>query len=114
MGRRPLRLAVVKHVTSNAIVLTGGLRTVGVGAGQMSRVDSGRTAIEKAHEHGHSVDGAVLASELLPSRTGALALEAGVTATVQPGGSKREDKVIEEVERKKKEKGFTGRLHLRH
>ena len=107
---------VVKHVTSNAIVLTGGLRTVGVGAGQMSRVDSVRIAIEKAHEHGHSVDGAVLASDaFFPFADGpALALEAGVTAIVQPGGSKRDEEVIEAVREAGAAMVFTGRRHFRH
>jgi phosphoribosylaminoimidazolecarboxamide formyltransferase/IMP cyclohydrolase len=107
---------VVKHVTSNAIVLTGGLRTVGVGAGQMSRVDSVRIAVEKARDHGHSVDGAVLASDaFFPFADGpALALEAGVTAIVQPGGSKRDDEVIEAVREAGAAMVFTGRRHFRH
>ena len=72
---------VCKHVASNAIVLANGLQTIGIGAGQMSRVDAVRIAIEKAHEHGHSLAGAALASDaFFPFPDGPrLALEAGVT-----------------------------------
>ncbi len=89
----------VKHVTSNAIVLAKELRTIGVGAGQMSRVDAVRMAVEKAKELGHDLGGAVLASDaFFPFADGpALALEAGVTAIIQPGGSKRDDEVIQAV-----------------
>ena len=85
-------LRVVKHVTSNAIVLARGGQTLGIGAGQMSRVDAVRIAIEKARELGHSLEGAVLASDaFFPFADGPqLALDAGVTALVQPGGSKRD------------------------
>jgi phosphoribosylaminoimidazolecarboxamide formyltransferase/IMP cyclohydrolase len=107
---------VVKHVTSNAIVLAGGLRTAGVGAGQMSRVDAVRIAVDKAREHGHSLDGAVLASDaFFPFADGpALALEAGVTAIVQPGGSKRDDEVVAAVREAGAAMVFTGRRHFRH
>ena len=73
---------VVKHVTSNAIVLAKGGMTIGVGAGQMSRVDAVRIALDKAREHGHDPGGAVLASDaFFPFADGpALALEAGVAA----------------------------------
>ncbi len=106
----------VKHVTSNAIVLAGGLRTVGIGAGQMSRVDSVRIALEKAREHGHSLDGTALASDaFFPFADGpALALEAGVTAIVQPGGSKRDEEVIAAVRDAGAAMVFTGRRHFRH
>ena len=78
---------VVKHVTSNAIVLARGGQTLGIGAGQMSRVDAVRIAIEKARELGHSLEGAVLASDaFFPFADGPqLALDAGVTALIQPG-----------------------------
>ena len=107
---------VVKHVTSNAIVLAGGLQTLGVGAGQMSRVDAVRIAVEKAREHGHSLDGAVLASDaFFPFADGpALALEAGVRAIVQPGGSKRDDEVAAAVRDAGAAMVFTGRRHFRH
>jgi phosphoribosylaminoimidazolecarboxamide formyltransferase / IMP cyclohydrolase len=107
---------VCKHVTSNAIVLGRDLRTIGIGAGQMSRVDAVRIALEKAREHGHSTAGAVLASDaFFPFADGPqLALSAGVTAVIQPGGSKRDDEVIEAVERAGATMVFTGRRHFRH
>ena len=107
---------VCKHVTSNAIVLARDLQTTGIGAGQMSRVDAVRIALDKAREHGHSTSGAVLASDaFFPFADGPqLALGAGVTAIVQPGGSKRDDEVIEAVERTGATMVFTGRRHFRH
>ena len=107
---------VCKHVTSNAIVLVRGLATIGIGAGQMSRVDAVRIALEKAREHGHDVAGAVLASDaFFPFADGAqLALEAGVAAIVQPGGSKRDDDVVEAVRSAGAAMVFTGRRHFRH
>jgi phosphoribosylaminoimidazolecarboxamide formyltransferase/IMP cyclohydrolase len=107
---------VCKHVTSNAIVVAKGLQTLGIGAGQMSRVDAVRIAIEKAHEHGHSLEGAVLASDaFFPFPDGPrLALDAGVTALIQPGGSKRDQDVIDAVEGAGAAMVFTGRRHFRH
>jgi phosphoribosylaminoimidazolecarboxamide formyltransferase/IMP cyclohydrolase len=107
---------VVKHVTSNAIVLAGGLQTIGIGAGQMSRVDAVRIAVDKAAEHGHSLEGAVLASDaFFPFADGPrLALEAGVAAIVQPGGSKRDDEVVGAVREAGAAMVFTGRRHFRH
>jgi phosphoribosylaminoimidazolecarboxamide formyltransferase/IMP cyclohydrolase len=107
---------VVKHVTSNAIVLARDGQTLGVGAGQMSRVDAVRIAIEKARELGHSLDGAVLASDaFFPFEDGPqLALDAGVTALIQPGGSKRDDDVVEVVSAAGAAMVFTGRRHFRH
>ena len=107
---------VCKHVTSNAIVLARDLQTIGIGAGQMSRVDAVRIALEKAREHGHSTAGAVLASDaFFPFADGPqLALGAGVTAIVQPGGSKRDEEVIEAVEGAGATMVFTGRRHFRH
>jgi phosphoribosylaminoimidazolecarboxamide formyltransferase/IMP cyclohydrolase len=105
-----------KHVTSNAIVLARDLQTIGIGAGQMSRVDAVRIALEKARELGHSTEGAVLASDaFFPFADGPqLALGAGVTAVIQPGGSKRDGEVIEAVERAGATMVFTGRRHFRH
>jgi phosphoribosylaminoimidazolecarboxamide formyltransferase/IMP cyclohydrolase len=79
---------VVKHVTSNAIVLAKRGQTIGIGAGQMSRVDAVRLALAKAQELGHDVEGSVLASDaFFPFSDGPeLALEAGVRAIIQPGG----------------------------
>src|ERR671938_217857 len=83
---------VCKHVRSNAIVLAKDLASVGIGAGQMSRVDSVRLAIEKARETGAALDGAALASDaFFPFADGPqLAIEAGVRAIIQPGGSRRD------------------------
>ena len=105
-----------KHVTSNAIVLARDLQTIGIGAGQMSRVDAVRIALEKAREHGHSTEGAVLASDaFFPFADGPqLALGAGVTGVIQPGGSKRDGEVVEAVERAGATMVFTGRRHFRH
>jgi len=107
---------VCKHVSSNAIVLARDLQTRGIGAGQMSRVDSVRLAVEKAREHGHALEGAVLASDaFFPFADGPeLALGAGVAAVIQPGGSKRDDEVIAAVEAAGATMVFTHRRHFRH
>jgi phosphoribosylaminoimidazolecarboxamide formyltransferase/IMP cyclohydrolase len=107
---------VCKHVTSNAIVLAKGGKTIGIGAGQMSRVDAVRIALDKAREHGHDPAGAALASDaFFPFADGPwLALEAGVRTIVQPGGSKRDDEVIEAVRGAGAAMVFTGRRHFRH
>jgi len=107
---------VCKHVTSNAIVLARDLQTLGIGAGQMSRVDAVRIALDKAREHGHSTAGAVLASDaFFPFADGPqLALGAGITAFIQPGGSKRDAEVVEAVERAGATMVFTHRRHFRH
>jgi phosphoribosylaminoimidazolecarboxamide formyltransferase / IMP cyclohydrolase len=107
---------VCKHVTSNAIVLAHDLQTIGIGAGQMSRVDSVRIALEKARAHGHEAAGAVMASDaFFPFADGPqLALAAGVTGVIQPGGSKRDAEVIEAVELAGGTMVFTNRRHFRH
>jgi phosphoribosylaminoimidazolecarboxamide formyltransferase/IMP cyclohydrolase len=107
---------VVKHVISNAIVLAKGGRTIGIGAGQMSRVDAVRIAVEKARELGHDVSDAVLASDaFFPFADGPqIALDAGVRAIVQPGGSKRDAEVIETVSAAGAAMVFTHRRHFRH
>ena len=107
---------VVKHVTSNAIVIARDGRTLGIGAGQMSRVDAVRIAVEKARELGHSLAGSVLASDaFFPFADGPqLALDAGVTALVQPGGSKRDPEVVEAVSAAGAAMVFTHRRHFRH
>jgi phosphoribosylaminoimidazolecarboxamide formyltransferase/IMP cyclohydrolase len=109
-------LRVVKHVTSNAIVLARNGQTLGIGAGQMSRVDAVRIAIEKARELGHPLEGTVLASDaFFPFADGPqLALDAGVTVIVQPGGSKRDDEVIDAVSAAGAAMVFTDRRHFRH
>jgi phosphoribosylaminoimidazolecarboxamide formyltransferase/IMP cyclohydrolase len=107
---------VCKHVSSNAIVIARDLQTIGVGAGQMSRVDSVRIAVEKAREHGHDLQGAVLASDaFFPFADGPqLALDAGVTAIIQPGGSMRDNLTQEAVEQAGASMVLTGRRHFRH
>jgi phosphoribosylaminoimidazolecarboxamide formyltransferase/IMP cyclohydrolase len=116
--RADLELAwtVCKHVASNAIVLAKGGRTVGIGAGQMSRVDAVRIAVEKAREHGHELAGAALASDaFFPFADGPqLALDAGVTAIVQPGGSKRDEEVVAAVREAGAAMVLTHRRHFRH
>jgi phosphoribosylaminoimidazolecarboxamide formyltransferase/IMP cyclohydrolase len=104
---------VVRHVMSNAIVLARAGALVGVGAGQMSRVESARLAVARA---GDRASGAVAASDaFFPFADGALAcLEAGASAIVQPGGSKRDDEVIAAVDAAGAAMVFTGRRHFRH
>jgi phosphoribosylaminoimidazolecarboxamide formyltransferase/IMP cyclohydrolase len=107
---------VCKHVSSNAIVLAKDLATIGIGAGQMSRVDAVRIAVEKAGELGHDARGASLASDaFFPFADGPqVALDAGVTAIVQPGGSRRDAEVIAAVSAAGAAMVFTGRRHFRH
>jgi phosphoribosylaminoimidazolecarboxamide formyltransferase/IMP cyclohydrolase len=104
---------VVKHVKSNAIVLGRGTATVGVGAGQMSRVDAVRLAIAKA---GQRTQGAALASDaFFPFPDGVEeAARAGVTAVVQPGGSRGDAAVIEAADAHGLAMLFTGVRHFRH
>jgi phosphoribosylaminoimidazolecarboxamide formyltransferase / IMP cyclohydrolase len=107
---------VCKHVASNAIVLVKDLQTIGIGAGQMSRVDSVRIAVEKAAEFGHDARGSALASDaFFPFADGPqIALDAGTTAIVQPGGSRRDEDVIAAVAQAGAAMVFTGRRHFRH
>ncbi len=104
---------ICKHVRSNAIVLSKDLGTIGIGAGQMSRVDSVRLAIEKSRVE---PAGAAMASDAyFPFSDGpSLALEAGVTAIIQPGGSVRDPDVVEAVDAAGGAMVFTGRRHFRH
>ena len=104
---------VCKHVKSNAIVLTRGLATVGIGAGQMSRVDAVRMAVEKAGDRG---SGAAMASDAyFPFPDAAeVALEAGVRAIIHPGGSIRDHLTVEAVDRAGAAMVFTSRRHFRH
>jgi phosphoribosylaminoimidazolecarboxamide formyltransferase/IMP cyclohydrolase len=107
---------VCKHVSSNAVVLARDLATLGIGAGQMSRVDAVRIAVEKAGANGHDLAGSALASDaFFPFADGPrTALDAGATAIVQPGGSRRDQDVIDEVEHAGAAMVFTGRRHFRH
>jgi phosphoribosylaminoimidazolecarboxamide formyltransferase/IMP cyclohydrolase len=104
---------VCKHVKSNAIVLATGTRVLGVGAGQMSRVDSVRLAVAKA---GAGASGAVLASDaFFPFPDGVeAAMDAGVAAILQPGGSLRDKEVIAACDAREVPMAFTGTRHFRH
>lgn len=115
---RAMRFAwrVVKHVKSNAIVYAKSNRTLGIGAGQMSRVDSSRIAIWKAEEAGLSLQGSVIASDaMFPFADGLqAAIEAGATACIQPGGSIRDEEVIAAADAAGIAMIFTGHRHFRH
>jgi phosphoribosylaminoimidazolecarboxamide formyltransferase/IMP cyclohydrolase len=104
---------VCKHVRSNAIVLSRGLVTAGIGAGQMSRVDSVRLAIEKTQG---PLEGAAMASDaFFPFADGPqLAIDAGISAVIQPGGSVRDPEVVEAADRAGIAMVFTSRRHFRH
>jgi len=105
--------AVCKHVKSNAIVYTDAKRTIGIGAGQMSRVDSARLGVEKARS---PIRGTVMASDaFFPFRDGIdAAAEAGVSAVIQPGGSIRDEEVIAAADEHGLAMVFSGRRHFRH
>ena len=105
-----------KHVKSNSIVYCKGERTLGVGAGQMARVDSSRIAVWKAGEAGLSLDGSVVASEaLFPFADGLLAAaDAGATCAIQPGGSVRDAEVIAAADERGMAMVFTGIRHFKH
>jgi phosphoribosylaminoimidazolecarboxamide formyltransferase/IMP cyclohydrolase len=104
---------VAKHVRSNAIVYASGGRTLGIGAGQMSRVDSARLGVQKART---PLQGSVMASDaFFPFRDGIdAAAEAGVAAVVQPGGSIRDPEVIAAADEHGISMVFTGERHFRH
>ncbi len=104
---------VCKHVKSNAIVYTRGARTIGVGAGQMSRVDSARIAVLKAN---FPLDGTAMASDaFFPFRDGIdAAAEVGVSAVIQPGGSIRDEEVIQAANDHDMAMVFTRMRHFRH
>ena len=107
---------VAKYVKSNAIVLVKNGATIGVGAGQMSRVDSVRLAIEKARAHGHDTTGCVLASDaFFPFADNVeFAAGAGIQTVVQPGGSMRDAEVIAAANAHGMTMLFTGTRHFRH
>jgi phosphoribosylaminoimidazolecarboxamide formyltransferase/IMP cyclohydrolase len=107
---------VAKFVKSNAIVYASGGRTVGVGAGQMSRVNSARIAAIKAEHAGLEVRGSVMASDaFFPFRDGIdSAGERGIAAVIQPGGSIRDDEVIAAADEHGMAMVFTGMRHFRH
>jgi phosphoribosylaminoimidazolecarboxamide formyltransferase/IMP cyclohydrolase len=107
---------VVKHVKSNAIVYASADRTIGIGAGQMSRVDASRIAVWKAGEAGLSLKGSVVCSDaFFPFPDGLIAAaEAGATAAIQPGGSVRDAEVIAAADERNVAMAFTGMRHFRH
>ncbi|MDO8426580.1 MAG: bifunctional phosphoribosylaminoimidazolecarboxamide formyltransferase/IMP cyclohydrolase [Deltaproteobacteria bacterium] len=107
---------VCKHAKSNAIILAKAGRTIGIGAGQMSRIDSTRIAVMKANDAGLIVKGSVLASDaFFPFRDNVdLAAEQGVTAIIQPGGSIRDEEVIAAANERGIAMVFTGIRHFRH
>ncbi len=114
---------VAKHVKSNAIVYVKDGATVGVGAGQMSRVDSARIAARKAEDAAKTAGadipatkGSVVASDaFFPFADGLLsAVEAGATAVIQPGGSMRDQEVIDAADEADIAMVFTGMRHFRH
>src|SRR5438477_10316839 len=122
---RDLKFAfrVAKHVKSNTIVYAKDLATVGIGAGQMSRVDSARIAARKAQDAANELKlaepltkGSVVASDaFFPFADGMLAcIEAGATAVIQPGGSMRDDEVIKAADEHGIAMVFTGVRHFRH
>ncbi|MFI5358178.1 MAG: bifunctional phosphoribosylaminoimidazolecarboxamide formyltransferase/IMP cyclohydrolase [Opitutales bacterium] len=107
---------VCKHVKSNAIVYARGEQTLGIGAGQMARVDSSRIAVWKAGEAGLDLKGSIVASEaLFPFADGLIAAaEAGATSAIQPGGSVRDDEVIKAADERGLAMVFTGIRHFKH
>ncbi len=114
---------VAKHVKSNAIVYAKNGATVGIGAGQMSRIDAARIAARKAEDAAKALGlskpltvGSVVASDaFFPFADGLLtAAEAGATAVIQPGGSMRDDEVIKAADEKGLAMVFTGVRHFRH
>ncbi len=107
---------VVKHVKSNAIVYAVDKRTLGVGAGQMSRVDSSQVAVWKAGESNLSLETSIVASDaFFPFADGLVAAaDAGATAAIQPGGSVRDEEVIAAANERNMAMVFTGVRHFRH
>ncbi len=107
---------VAKYVKSNAIVFCGGGMTLGVGAGQMSRIDSARIASIKAENGGLSLQGSAVASDaFFPFRDGLdVVIDAGATSVIQPGGSMRDDEVINAANERGIVMVLTGVRHFRH
>src|SRR5438309_2650332 len=107
---------VVKHVKSNAIVYAKSDRTLGIGAGQMSRIDASRIAVWKANEAGLLLKGSAVASDaFFPFPDGLIAAaEAGATCAIQPGGSVRDEEVIASANERNMAMIFTAVRHFRH
>ncbi len=124
-GARPARLAIsdldlaqrlAKHTKSNAVVLVRHGQAIGIGAGQQSRVDAARIAIEKARRYGHTLQGSACASDgFFPfSDSVELLARAGVSAIIEPGGSVRDPDVVAAAKKRRVVLFFTGRRHFRH
>jgi phosphoribosylaminoimidazolecarboxamide formyltransferase/IMP cyclohydrolase len=115
-GELLFAMRVCKHVRSNGIVLSRALGTTGIGTGQMSRVDSVKIAVEKARSAGLSLKGAVMASDgFFPFADGPqMAIDAGIAAIIQPGGSQRDPEVVEACDAAGVAMVFTARRHFRH
>ena len=107
---------VCKYVKSNAIVYTKNNQTVGIGAGQMSRIDSAQIAASKALERGFETAGCCMASDaFFPFRDGIdAAAKIGITSVIQPGGSMRDQEVIDAANEAGMTMLFTGIRHFRH
>ena len=107
---------VVKYVKSNAIIFCKDNMTIGVGAGQMSRVYSTKIAAIKAADEGLDVQGSIMASDaFFPFRDGIdAAAETGIAAIIQPGGSMRDEEVIQAANEHGLAMVFTGMRHFRH
>ena len=107
---------VVKHVKSNAIVYADCERTLGIGAGQMSRVDSSKIAVWKAQDAGLPLAGSVVCSDaFFPFADGLIAAaDAGAVAAIQPGGSVRDEEVIAAADARNVAMVFTGKRHFKH
>ncbi|ACN98116.1 bifunctional purine biosynthesis protein PurH [Sulfurihydrogenibium azorense Az-Fu1] len=109
-------LKVVKHVKSNAVVIAKDKRSIGIGVGQTSRVDSLETAVKKAQEFGLELEGSVLASEaFFPFRDSIdFAAKYGIKAVIQPGGSIRDNEVIQACNEYSIAMIFTKMRHFKH
>ena len=107
---------VCKFVKSNAIVYTKNFQTIGIGAGQMSRIDSAQIAASKALERGFETKGCCMASDaFFPFRDGIdAAANIGITSVIQPGGSMRDQEVIDAANEAGMAMLFTGMRHFRH
>ena len=107
---------IAKHTKSNAIVYVKDKATLGVGAGQMSRIDSAKIAVMKANEHGLDLTGSVAASDaFFPFADGLLEIiKCGVISVIQPGGSVRDQEVIDAANQNKISMVFTGIRHFKH
>ena len=107
---------ICKHTKSNAIIYVKDKKVIGVGAGQMSRIDSAKIAASKARQFGHDLKGCVAASDaFFPFPDGLLEIVSnGATAVIQPGGSVRDDEVIKAADEKNISMVFTGVRNFKH